>query len=518
MLRQSLRSVLRTPSISARLCASAPKVKLFINGEFRDSKATEWSNVTNPATQEVIGLCPQTTNEELNEAVAAAEEAYKTWRRVSVSSRARLMFKFQELLQKHTNRLAEMITTEHGKTLPDAKGDVFRGLEMSEHACGMPTHEMGETLSSISKDIDLYSYRLPLGVCGGVSAFNFPAMVPLWMIPNAITAGNTFVLKPSEQTPLTAVMLAELIQEAGYPKGVFNIVHGKHNTVNFICDDPRIKTVSFVGGNIAGEHIYRRASATGKRVQANMGAKNHGVILPDADKDFALNAIVGAAYGAAGERCMALPACVLVGDARSWLPDLLEKARSMKVGEGHQNVNFGPLISVQSKQRVERLIQSGIDEGAKCPVDGRGVVVPGYEKGNFVGATVLTDVTTSMECYKQEIFGPVLNVLTAETLDEAIALVNQNPYGNGAAVFTKSGPSSRKFVNEVECGQIGVNIPIPVPLAMFSFTGNKKSFAGNLNFYGKSGVEFFTQWKTITSHWRSEDITEGIVTSFPVHR
>lgn len=498
---------------------AAPTVKLFINGQMKESKATKWVDVKNPATQEVIARVPMTTNEEMTEAVNAAQTAFKTWSAVPVSVRARVMFNVVQLLKKRTPELSEVITREGGKTLADSNGDVFRGLEVAELACGMPSLSMGESQCSIGPNMDTVSYRIPLGVCGGVSSFNFPLMIPLWMVPVAIAAGNTFVLKPSTKVPLSSMKLAELLTEAGVPKGVFNVIHGEVDAVNFLCDHPLVQSLSFVGGNIAGEHIYRRACSNGKRVQANMGAKNHGVVLPDADKDVALDALVSAAYGAAGQRCMALPTAIFVGKAAEWIPELVEKARKVKVGEGHQpGVSYGPLISAAAKERCERLIQSGIDAGAGCPLDGRGLVVPGFESGNFVGPTVMTDVTTDMECYKEEIFGPVLQCMKADSLDEAIAMTNRNPFGNGAAIFTRSGAAARKFQTEIECGQIGVNVPIPVPLAFFSFTGAKRSRWGALNYYGKDGVRFFTQWKTIISNWRMDAVSQGLQMVFPTQK
>jgi len=365
---------------------------------------------------------------------------------------------------------------------------------------------MGETMAGVTKDMDTYSFREPLGVCAGITPFNFPAMIPLWMFPLANVCGNTYVLKPSERDPGAAMMLAQLAMDAGLPKGVLNIIHGTHDSVNFICDNPDIKAISFVGSNQAGTHIYERGSKNGKRVQSNMAAKNHGVILPDANKENTLNQLCGAAFGAAGQRCMALSVAVMVGEARNWIPELVERAQKLKVTAGNQpGADVGPVITPQSKARIERLIQSGVDEGAALPLDGRNIQVDGFEKGNFVGPTIISEVKPNMECYREEIFGPVLNVLEVETLDEAIELLNDNPYGNGCAIFTNSGAAARKFTNEVEVGQVGVNVPIPVPLPMFSFTGSRGSFLGDANFYGKAGMNFYTQWKTVTTLWKEED-------------
>jgi len=357
--------------------------------------------------------------------------------------------------------------------------------------------------------MDTLSYRVPLGVCAGVAPFNFPAMIPLWMFPMALVCGNTFIMKPSEQDPGCCMLLAQMAQDCGLPDGVLNVIHGTKPAVDFICTDPAIRAISFVGGDFVGQHIYELGSKHGKRVQSNMGAKNHGVVLPDANKETTLNQLVGAAFGAAGQRCMALSTAVFVGDAQEWIPDLIERSEKLTVNSGDQpGTDICPLISVAAKERVERLIQSGIDEGANCILDGRGVTVPAYPNGNFVGASILADVTEDMTCYKEEIFGPVLVILNADTMDDAIDLINRNRYGNGTAIFTNSGASARKFTQKVDVGQIGVNVPIPVPLPMFSFTGSRGSFRGDQNFYGKAGIQFYSQWKTVTTLWRAEDATD----------
>jgi len=484
------------------LSIAAPKLPLHINGKRVESKASQWIDVHNPATQEVVCQVPQSTNAEMQSAVDAASAAFKTWSKVSVSQRQRVMLNYQKLIRDHTPELAELITREQGKTIADAKGDIFRGVEVVEFACGIAPMMMGETIENVSTGMDTYSYKVPLGVCGGIAPFNFPAMIPLWMFPLAIACGNTFILKPSERVPSCAQRLVELIEEAGSPPGVVNIVHGAKDTVNFICDNSAIKSVSFVGSNQAGEHIYKRGSATGKRVQSNMAAKNHAVVMPDADKQHLVNAIVGAAFGAAGQRCMALSTLVLVGETKAWLPEIVAKARALIVGAGcHETTEVGPLISPAAKLRVESLIQSAVDQGANVLLDGRGVSVAEYPKGNFVGPTVISDVDESMRCYQEEIFGPALVCLHVDTLDDAIALVNRNPYGNGTAIFTSSGVSARHFQNTIEVGQIGINTAIPVPLPFFSFTGSKASMLGDLHFYGKAGITFFTRPKTITSNW-----------------
>jgi len=393
--------------------------------------------------------------------------------------------------------------------LVDARGDVFRGLEVVEHSCSTGTVMMGETVENVGKNIDTYSFRQPLGVCAGVTPFNFPAMIPLWMFPLAVTCGNTFLLKPSEKDPGASMIIARLAREAGLPPGVLNVIHGTRDAVNFVCDDPAIRAISFVGGDAAGRHIHSRGTANGKRVQSNMAAKNHATILPDANKEATLNSLVGAAFGAAGQRCMALSTAVFVGEAKAWIPELAERAKKLKVSSGFTpGADLGPLITKEGKDRVLRLIQSGIDQGAKAILDGRGITVPEFPKGNFVGPTVLTDVEPNMTCYKEEIFGPVLLCLSVDTIDEAIQLINKNPYGNGTAIFTRSGAAARKYQHEIDVGQVGINIPIPVPLPFFSFTGSRGSFVGASHFYGKAGIHFYTQTKTITSLWKEEDLAQ----------
>lgn len=396
----------------------------------------------------------------------------------------------------------------------------MRGLQVVEHCCSITSLQLGETLPGIAKDMDTMTFRVPLGVTAGITPFNFPAMIPLWMFPMALVTGNTSLMKPSERDPGACMMLMELVKEAGFPDGVVNVIHGRHDSVNFICDHPEIKAISFVGSDQAGQYIYERGSKNGKRVQSNMGAKNHGVIMPDANKENCLNQLVGAAFGAAGQRCMALSTAVFVGEARNWIPELVEKAKKLKVNAGHEpGADLGPVISPEAKQRVCDLVQSGIDQGAKILLDGRDVKVPGYEKGNFVGPTILHYVKPEMKCYTEEIFGPVLVSMEVDTLDDAIKLINANPYGNGTAIFTTNGATARKYTMEIDVGQVGVNVPIPVPLPMFSFTGSRGSFRGDMNFYGKAGVQFYTQLKTVTQMWRSDDATlSGSQTAMPVMR
>ncbi|KAJ3197007.1 Methylmalonate-semialdehyde dehydrogenase [acylating] mitochondrial [Irineochytrium annulatum] len=448
--------------------ASPRKVPLYINGEFIDSQTNEWLELRNPATQEVVCHVPQPTAAELKHAGDVAHNAFKTWKKSTVLTRQRIMLNLQALIRDNMDRIAESITEEQGKTIPDAKGDVLRGLQVVETYAGIPQLMMGETLP-VSTDMDTYTIRQPLGVVAGICPFNFPAMIPLWMFPLAIATGNTCLIKPSERDPGAMMLLAKLAEEAGVPKGVLNVVHGGVDTVNFICDNPHIKAISFVGSDHAGKYIFERGTKNGKRVQANLGAKNHGVILPDANKNHTLNSLVGAAFGAAGQRCMALSTVVLVGEARSWLPELVERAKKLKVTCGsNAQADLGPVISPASKERIEALIQSGVDEGAQLLLDGRGCKPAGYESGNFVGPTVLGKVTQNMRVYTEEIFGPVLVCLEADTLDEAIEIINANPYGNGTAIFTNSGSAARKFQEEIDVGQVGINVPIPVPLPMFS--------------------------------------------------
>eukprot|EP00899_Mesostigma_viride_P018967 jgi/Mesvir1/27071/Mv20764-RA.1 len=482
-----------------------PKVKLLINGEFLDSKTSSWIDNVNPATQEVVSLVPEATHDELQDAVASAKSAFEDWKNVPVIARARIMLRLQHLIRENMDDLAMSVTRELGKTKADAHGDVFRGLEMVEQAAAMPNLLMGELVENVSSGVDTYSLRKPLGVTAGICPFNFPAMVPLWMFPIAVTAGNTMVLKPSEKDPGAAMMLAQLAADAGLPPGVLNIVHGSKPPVDFLCKHPDIKAISFVGSDAAGRHVYATGCAHGKRVQSNMGAKNHGVVLPDADMQAASSAIVGAAFGAAGQRCMALSTVVLVGDSADEMESLLvAKAKGLKVGAGWDSgADLGPVVTPESKARICQLVESGIKEGARCLLDGRSCVVPGYEKGNWVAPTILTGVTASMRCYQEEIFGPVLCIAKVGTLDEAIAFINANRYGNGCAIFTSSGAAARRFQNEISVGMVGINVPIPVPLPFFSFTGWRDSFAGDQNFYGKSGVQFYTQTKTVTALWRA---------------
>jgi malonate-semialdehyde dehydrogenase (acetylating)/methylmalonate-semialdehyde dehydrogenase len=491
---------------------SAPTVKLLINGEFVESSSTQWQDVVNPATQQVLARVPLATAAEIAAAVGAARNAFKTWRKTPIGARARIFLKYQQLIRENMQELAALLTAEQGKTLADAEGDIFRGLEVVEHAANIGSLQMGEIANNVASGVDTFTLQQPIGVCAGITPFNFPAMIPLWMFPMAIACGNTFVLKPSEQDPMVTMRLVELALQAGIPPGVLNVVHGGEDAVNAICDHPDIKAVSFVGSTKVGTHVYHRASQAGKRVQCMMGAKNHAIVLPDANKQQALNNLLGAAFGAAGQRCMALPVTVLVGEANSWIPELVEKARALKISGGAEpGTDIGPLISCAAKSRVERFIASGIESGATLELDGRQPDVPGYAGGNFVGPTIFSGVKPGMAIYDQEIFGPVLCLVQAATLDEAIAFINNNPNGNGTAIFTQSGAAARKFQEEVDAGQIGINVPIPVPVPLFSFTGSGASKLGDLGPYGKQVILFYTQTKTITARWFDDDSVAGAV-------
>ena len=493
----------------------APSVKLLINGEFVESKTTQWRNVVNPATQEVLARVPFATPEEVNLAVSNAKQAFKTWRKTPIGTRARIFLKLQQLIRENMKELAALLTAEQGKTLPDAEGDVFRGLEVVEHAASIGNLQLGELANNVANGVDTYTLLQPLGVCAGITPFNFPAMIPLWMFPMAIATGNTFVLKPSEQDPLVTMRLCELALEAGIPPGVLNVVHGGEDVVNAICDHPDIKAISFVGSTKVGTHVYNRASPNGKRVQCMMGAKNHAIVLPDANKEQTLNALAGAAFGAAGQRCMAVSVAVLVGEAQNWIPELVEKAKTLKVSAGTEpGTDVGPLVSCAALSRVEGLIERGVAEGAKLELDGRKPQVPGYEKGNFVGPTIFSGVQPGMSIYDQEIFGPVLCLVAADSIDEAIAFINANPNGNGTAIFTQSGAAARKFQEDIDVGQVGINVPIPVPVPLFSFSGSRASKLGDLGPYGKQVILFYTQTKTVTARWFDDSTTgQGVNTT-----
>ena len=490
--------------------AGASTVKLLIDGRFVESSTTEWQDVVNPATQETVARVPFATDAELEAAIASAKKTFKTWRNTPIGARARIMLKLQALVREHMPRIARTLSTEQGKTLPDAEGDVFRGLEVIENACSIGPLQLGEYAENVANGVDTYSIRQPIGVCAGIAPFNFPAMIPLWMFPMAVVCGNTFVLKPSEQDPMTPMLLAELALEAGLPPGVLNVVHGGKRAVDTLCTHPDIVAVSFVGSTAVGTHVYQLASQHGKRVQSMMGAKNHAVVMPDANKEQSLNSLVGATFGAAGQRCMATSVVVLVGETKHWIPDLVAKARTLQVNAGlEKGADLGPLISRNAKNRVLGLIEDGIREGATLELDGRVVAVKGYEKGNFVGPTIFSGVKPGMKIYETEIFGPVMSIICVDTLADAIELLNANPFGNGTGIFTQSGAVARKFQNEIDVGQVGINVPIPVPVPIFSFTGSRGSKLGDLGPYGKQAVQFYTQTKTITTRWFDDAGTTG---------
>jgi len=483
------------------------QVKHYIDGEFTQGTGTSQIIVTNPANNSPIAVINAATSEEVHAAIASAKAAFKTWKEVPVSERARVMLRYQHLLKEHHDELATILAHETGKTFEDAKGDVWRGIEVAEHACNVASLLMGETVENVARSIDTYSYTQPLGVCAGITPFNFPAMIPLWMFPLAIACGNTFILKPSEQDPMTPQRLVELFVEAGAPKGVLQLGHGDKTAVDILLADPAIKAISFVGSVAVGQYIYKTGTDNLKRVQAFAGAKNHCVIMPDANKQQVINNLVGASVGAAGQRCMAISVAVFVGAAKEWIPELKEALAKVRPGLwDDKEAGYGPVISPAAKARVLKLIKQGIDEGAECLLDGSDFTVEGYESGNWIGPTMFNKVSTEMSIYKEEIFGPVLCCMESDSLEAAIELVNASPYGNGTSIFTASGAAARKYQHEIEVGQVGINVPIPVPLPFFSFTGWKGSFYGDQHAYGKQAVRFYTETKTITSRWFESDI------------
>ncbi len=489
-----------------------PTVSLLIDGKLVESSSTVWRDVINPATQEVLARVPFATKEEVDLAVASGKRAFETWRKTPIGVRARIFLKYQQLIRENMKALAAILTAEQGKTLADAEGDVFRGLEVVEHAAAVGNLQLGELANNVAGGVDTYTILQPLGVCAGITPFNFPAMIPLWMFPMAIATGNTFVLKPSEQDPMVTMRLAELAIEAGVPPGVLNVVHGGEDVVNAICDHPDIQAVSFVGSTRVGTHVYHRASQAGKRVQCMMGAKNHAIVLADANKEQTLNNIAGAAFGAAGQRCMALSVVVLVGPARDWVADIVARAQTLVVGAGADAAtDVGPLISRSAHSRVTALIERGVSGGATLELDGREAVVDGFEQGNFVGPTIFSKVKPGNPIYDEEVFGPVLALMEAETLDEAIAIINANPNGNGTALFTQSGAAARRFKEDILVGQVGINVPIPVPVPLFSFSGSRASKLGDLGPYGKQVILFYTQTKTVTERWFDDDVVSGKV-------
>ncbi|NNM80518.1 MAG: CoA-acylating methylmalonate-semialdehyde dehydrogenase [Gallionella sp.] len=476
---------------------------LWINGQRTSSVSSRSGEVTNPATGAVIRRVPLANAEDVNRAVAAAETAFPNWRDTPPLRRSRILNKFRELLETHKAELAKLASEEHGKTLEDAAGSVQRGIEVVEFAVGAPHLLKGEHAENVGRGVDCHSLLQPVGVCAGITPFNFPAMVPMWMFPIAIACGNTFILKPSEKVPSCSLRMAELFKEAGLPDGVFNVVPGDKEAVDALLSHPDVRAVSFVGSTPIAKYIYETAAHHGKRVQALGGAKNHAVVLPDADMDFTADAIMGAAYGSAGERCMAISVVVAVGDsADTIVAKLKSRAEKLVVGAGNQTgVDMGPVISAQHRDKIVGYINSGVTQGATLVTDGRGINVAGHEGGYFVGATLFDHVSTAMTIYQEEIFGPVLCVLRAATLSEAITLINANQYANGTAIFTSSGGAARRFQNEIEVGMVGINVPIPVPMAFFSFGGWKASLFGDLHMHGMEGIYFYTRTKAITTRW-----------------
>ena len=492
-------------------------IEHWIGGKTTPGTSTRTSAVWNPATGEQQADVILASAADVDQAVNAASAAFEEWSQTPVSRRTKILFAFRELVNKHENDLAAIITDEHGKVLSDARGEVQRGLEVVEFACGIPQLLKGDYNDQVSGGVDIFSFREPLGVVAGITPFNFPAMVPMWMYPIAIACGNTFVLKPSERDPSASLFVAQLWQQAGLPDGVFNVVHGDKESVDAILDHPAVAAVSFVGSTPIAKYIHQRGAANGKRVQALGGAKNHAIVLPDADLDFASDHLVAAAFGSAGERCMAISAVVAVGATGDALVDVVSaKATMVKVGNGRDpSSEMGPVVTAAARDRIVGLIGTGEQQGASIPVDGRGLVVEGHESGFFVGPTVLDRVTTDMDVYRQEIFGPVLSVVRAGSVDEAIALINSNPYGNGTAIFTSSGEAARRFQRGVKVGMIGINVPIPVPMAYYSFGGWKDSLFGDKHIHGPEGVSFYTRAKVVTSRWPHVDHVIGASLQFP---
>jgi malonate-semialdehyde dehydrogenase (acetylating)/methylmalonate-semialdehyde dehydrogenase len=487
------------------------EIPLIINGKKIRSTTTTWLDVLNPATQEVVARVPVATEAEVSAAINSAEHAFKSWSKVSLTNRMRIMLNFQHLVREHSQELAELVTLEHGKTLPDAEGEVGRALEAIENACSITRLQLGEMANNTATEVDTYTLNKPLGVGVGITAFNFPLMLPAFMFPPAIACGNCFVLKPSEQAPSSTIRFVELALLAGIPAGVLNVIHGDSETVNQLIESDAVKVVSFIGSTEVGKHVYNYASKHGKRAQAMMGAKNHMVIMPDANKDRAINDLLGSAFGAAGQRCMANPVAILVGAVRDWLPEIVARTKVMKVGPGSQrDADLGPVVSTQAKTRILNLIDKGVAQGAHILVDGRHCQVDGYPKGNFVGPTLFTNVSTNMDIYTKEIFGPVLCILEVETLDQAMTIINANPNGNGTSLFTSSGWAARKFENDIDVGQVGINVPSPVPVAYFSFTGSRGSKLGDLGPNGTQVVSFWTFTKSVTARWFEADHQEGV--------
>ena len=489
----------------------------WVGGKPSTGTSTRTSPVWNPATGEQQAEVLLASKADVDDAVAVAQQAFTSWSQASLSKRTGILFAFRELVRSRIDELAEIISDEHGKVVSDARGEVQRGLEVVEFACGIPTLLKGEYSDQASTGVDVFSFRAPLGVVAGITPFNFPIMVPMWMHPVAIACGNTFILKPSERDPSVSQVVAELWAEAGLPEGVFNVVHGDKESVDALLDSPGVAAVSFVGSTPIAKYISERGTATGKRVQALGGAKNHAIILPDADLDYASDHLVAAAFGSAGERCLAIWAAVAVGGVG---PDLVsavsEKANALRVGPGRSpDSEMGPVVTAAARDRIVGLIGTGQEQGATLAVDGRDLVVPGHENGFFVGPTVIDDVSVEMDVYTEEIFGPVLAVVRSESAQAAIDVINANPYGNGTAIFTGSGEAARTFQRGVNVGMIGINVPIPVPMAYYSFGGWKDSLFGDKHIHGPEGVSFYTRGKVVTSRWPKPKVASGASFHFP---
>lgn len=495
----------------------------FINGQPIESESQRISFVYNPATGEQTKQVKLSTTVEMENAISAAQDAFPAWSQLSPLRRARILFKFKTLLEENFDELARLISNEHGKIYSDSIGELTRGLEVVEFATGIPHLLKGEFSANVGRGIDSFSMMQPLGVVAGITPFNFPAMVPMWMFPIALACGNTFVLKPSEKDPSLSIRLAELLKEAGLPDGVFNVVQGDKEVVDVLLKDPRIQAVSFVGSTPIAQYIYETGSKYGKRVQALGGAKNHALIMPDADIETTANALLGAAFGAAGERCMALSVAVTIDNdyADALIQNLVPKIKGLHIGpgvlpEGEQENDMGPLISKAHLEKVSGYIDQGVSEGAKLVVDGRNYKVKGYENGYFIGGSLFDNVTPEMTIYKEEIFGPVLAIVRAKNYQEAIQLINEHQYGNGSAIFTSDGDAARQYSHDVKAGMVGINIPIPVPMAFHCFGGWKASIFGPLNAYGPDGVRFYTRMKTVTSRWPNHKVREqGAAFSMP---
>ena len=496
---------------------SVKLIQNFIAGKLCHPANADKLSVTNPATGEITGEVALSGAAEVDQAVQAAKTAIVKWATTPPLRRARVMFRFLELLQQNHNRLAEAITKEHGKTFEDAKGEVQRGIEVVEFACGVPHLLKGTFSEQVANAVDAYSFRQPLGVVAGITPFNFPVMVPMWMYPMAIACGNSFVLKPSEKDPSASLLMAELLQQAELPDGVFNVVQGGREAVEALLDHPDIAAISFVGSTPIARIIYQRGTAHDKRVQALGGAKNHMIIMPDADLDQAASALMGAGYGSAGERCMAISVAVPVGEetANALIDRLIPQVKTLKIGNGMEpGLDMGPLVTRAHRDKVSAYVDSGVEQGAQLIVDGRGYMVPGHENGFFIGGCLFDKVTPEMEIYKNEIFGPVLSTVRVPTYEAAMQLVHNNPYGNGIAIFTRDGDTARDFVSKIEVGMVGVNVPIPVPVAFHSFGGWKKSLFGDHDIYGPESINFYTRLKAVTSRWPT-GIKEGAKFNFP---